>query len=335
MNVLVTGGFGFIGSHLTEAYLKRKDVNKVVVYDDLSSGYYANLSQIKDKRLKVALNSVLDKNALANTFTKFKINHVNHQAAVLEVAAGLADPITEAHVNIDGTLNVLDVALKHDIDSVFFASSGAVYGEPQHIPIAEDAPLCPQWSYGVSKLAAERYILQHHKLYGLNTTVFRYSIVYGEREWYGRALTMFIKRIFIEHKPPVVYGGGNQLRDYINVKDVANAQMLALNNPKANGQVFNLSSGIGTSVSQLADKLISMSNKRFSAINDDVEEGLASQFQPERVRLKGELKQFVLDQSKAKNVLKWNPRISFNDGLKREVEWIKSNPEFWSAKPRV
>jgi UDP-glucose 4-epimerase len=333
-SVLITGGAGFIGSHLTEEYLAN-NVDKVVVFDDFSTGVMENLEHIEDDRLKIFRGSVLDVDKLNDVVEKERISIVDHLAAELEVYTGIRDSERDARINIFGTLNVLNVALRNNVEKVLFASSGAVYGEAKYMPIDEEHPLEPHWPYGVSKLSAERYVLQYHKLFGLNTTAFRYGIVYGPREWLGRVLTMFIKRIFLEDKPPVVFGDGLQTRDFVYVGDVVRAHVLAVKRPEAVGQVFNIGSGKGLSVGELANLLVEMSGKKFDVIYDNPEEGFASRFQPERIRLKGELVNFVLNCKKAEKMLGWCPRVDFNEGVNEEIKWILKFPDRWSGKPRV
>jgi UDP-glucose 4-epimerase len=332
--VLITGGAGFIGSHLVEEYLTN-EAGKVVVYDDFSTGTMENLNEIRDERLKIVKGSILDAATLNNVVQKEKINIIDHLAAELEVYTGIKDTEKDASINILGTLNVLNIALKNKVEKVLFASSGAVYGEAKYLPIDEEHPLEPHWPYGVSKLSAERYVIQYHKLFGLNTTAFRYGIVYGPREWFGRVLTMFIKRIFLENKPPVVFGEGLQNRDFVYVKDIARAHMLSIEKPEATGKVFNLGSEKGISIRELAIMLVKMANKKLDIVYDNPQEGSASRFQPERIRLQGELKNFVLNCRKAKKVLEWSPQTDFADGLAKEVEWILKFPRRWSGKPRV
>ncbi|MEM2971961.1 MAG: GDP-mannose 4,6-dehydratase [Candidatus Bathyarchaeia archaeon] len=333
--VLITGGAGFIGSHLVEEYLVN-DAEKVVVYDDFSTGNMENLSEVKgDKRLKIVERSILDVATLHDVVQKEQINIIDHIAAELEVYTGIKDTEKDARINILGTLNVLNIALKNNVEKVLFASSGAVYGEAKYLPIDENHPLEPHWPYGVSKLSAERYVMQYYKLFGLNTTAFRYGIVYGPREWFGRVLTMFIKRIFLENKPPVVFGDGLQTRDFVYVKDIAKAHILALEKPETAGEVFNLGSGKGISIKELATVLVEMADRKLDIIYDNPPEGSASRFQPERIRLQGELKNFVLDCRKAKEILGWTPQTDFTDGLAEEIAWILKFPKRWSGKPRV
>jgi UDP-glucose 4-epimerase len=333
-NVLVTGGAGFIGSHLAEEYLS-SEAGKVIVFDDFSTGAMKNLEHLRDNRLKVVRGSILDAGRLNDVIKKENIRIVDHLAAELEVYAGIRNSLRDARINIIGTLNVLNAALKNRVGKVLFASSGAVYGEAAYVPIDENHPLTPHWPYGVSKLSGERYCVQYHRLYGLNTTAFRYSIVYGPREWYGRVLTMFLKRIFMENKPPLVFGNGEQVRDFIYVKDLVKAHVKAVENPKASGEVFNLSSGQGISIKKLAESLIGLSGKKLKTMFDDPPEGKASSFQPERVRLKGELRRFVLSNDKAKEKLGWSPSTDFKNGVSKEVEWLKQNQELWEVRPRV
>lgn len=332
--VLVTGGAGFIGSHLAEEYLANK-ARKVVILDDFSTGTMKNLEHIKDNRLKIVEGSVLDEEKLNHIVKDEQTQIIDHLAAELEVYTGIKDSKKDASINIFGTLNVLNAALQNNVKKVLFASSGAVYGEAKYVPIDENHPLEPHWPYGVSKLSAERYVLQYHKLFGLNTTAFRYSIVYGPREWFGRVLTMFIKRIFLEDKPPVVFGDGKQVRDFVYVKDVARAHILAIENDASEGQVFNIGSGRGIPIGELARLLIDISSKELEVIYDNPPEGEASRFQPERIRLLGELKRLVLSCDKAEKVLGWSPSVSFRDGVLEEINWLKRNQNKWDAKPRV
>jgi len=294
-----------------------------------------NLDDMRDERLKIVKGSILDFAQLNMIVKKEKIDIIDHLAAELEVYTGIKDAERDAKINILGTLNILNAALRNHVEKVLFASSGAVYGQAKYLPIDEEHPLEPHWPYGVSKLAAERYVLQYNKLFGLNTTAFRYSIVYGPKEWFGRVLTMFIKRIFLENKPPVVFGDGSQTRDFVYVKDVVKAHMLAIERQESAGKVFNIGSGEGVSVKELANMLVKASNKGFDIIYDNPKEGSASHFQPERIRLQGELVNFILDCSKAEEILGWRPQTDFNKGVTKEIEWILKFPKRWAGKPRV
>jgi UDP-glucose 4-epimerase len=333
-SILITGGAGFIGSHLIEEYLTNK-AKKIIVLDDFSTGDMENLAHIRDKRVKIVRGSILEADKLNTIIKKEHVNIVDHLAAELEVYTGIRDTEKDARINIFGTLNVLNTALKNGIEKVLFASSGAVYGQAQHVPIEESHPLEPHWPYGVSKLAAERYVIQYQKLFGLNTTAFRYGIVYGPREWFGRVLTMFIKRVFIENKAPVIFGDGKQTRDFVYVEDVIRAHMLALEKSESNGQVFNISSGKKVTVADLASLLVKKSGKKLDVVYDNPKEGFASSFQPERIRLHGELINFVMNCKKAHDILGWKAKTELKEGLDKEIEWVSKFPERWSRPPRV
>jgi len=333
-NILITGGAGFIGSHLVDDVLSA-GADNVIIFDNFSSGRNENISHISDSRLKVVKGDILKKEEFDSTVKENDIDIMYHLAAELEVFTGINNIKQDAEINIFGTLNALDLALKYDVKKFLYASSGAVYGQAKQIPENEDHTTDAHWPYGVSKYAGERYCRQFYELNGLPTNSFRFGIVYGPREWFGRVLTMFIKRLFIENKPPVIFGNGNQRRDYIYVKDITEALKLSTENSKVDGEVFNLGSGKGVSVNELADYLIKYSRKDIKVIFDDPKEGEASKHQPERIRLNGELVDFILGSEKAKRMLGWEPQTSFEEGIKKEIEWILDNKKYWDTKPRV
>jgi len=246
-NILITGGAGFIGSHLVDEYIEQR-ARKVIVFDDFSTGFTKNLESHRSEQLSIVKGSILNAKLLNQTVKREEVEIIDHEAAELEVYTGILNAQEDAKINILGTLNVLNTAVRNKVEKVLFASSGAVYGEADYLPVDENHPLTPHWPYGVSKLSAERYCIQYYRLYGLDTTAFRYSIVYGPREWYGRVLTMFMKRIFLENKPPVVFGNGKQVRDFVYVKDLVKAHVRAVESSGVSGEVFNLSSGKSISI---------------------------------------------------------------------------------------
>jgi UDP-glucose 4-epimerase len=195
-DVLVTGGAGFVGSHLADEYLKNK-AKSVVVFDNFSTGHMQDLTHTRNDSLSIVKGSILNEKLLDKIVRSKEVSVVDHEAAELEVYKGIRNSKREAEINIMGTLNVLNVSMKNKVEKMLFASSGGVYGEAEYVPVDERHPLAPHWPYGVSKLCGERYCVQYFKLYGLNVTAFRYSIVYGPRERYGRVLTMFMKRIIL------------------------------------------------------------------------------------------------------------------------------------------
>lgn len=267
---------------------------------------------------------VRDAAAVARAFRNSKPEVVHHLAASLEVSNGLKNPAEEAQTNIVGTINIVE-ACRRSGARLFYASSGAVYGRQEKQPLKEDSPLEPHWPYGVSKLAGEKYVEQARLLHGLKTTSFRYSIVYGVGEWFGRAHTMFI-RSALKGKPIVVFGDGEQTRDYIHVSDIVDAHMLALE-AGATG-VYNLGSGTGTSIIDIAETVRGMAGSRSEIITVDVGEG--ERFDG-RVRLNGEIRRFCLDSSKARHDF-WGRRATSLYGLKEEIEWAKGR---WRGRPRA
>lgn len=327
--VLVTGGAGFIGSNLVDRFLKEKAA-EVVVYDNFSTGIKKHL---ENKPITIIEEDILNSEKLKKATEGIDI--ISHHAAELEVFTGIENTIHDLKTNIIGTFNVLNAALQNKVKKVIYASSGGVYGQAQSLPETEDHPLMPHWPYGVSKLAGEKYCVQYHLLYGLPTVSFRYGIVYGPREWYGRVLTMFIKRL-MEEQPPVIYGDGEQRRDYVFIDDVVEANMLAIKNDDVNGMVFNVGGGRSYSINEVAKTVIKhLGLPDTRPIYDDPNPGEASKHQPYRKRLPGELKDFILDNSLINEVLGFEPRTNFDEGVKKEIEWIRENPGLWDYDPRV
>jgi UDP-glucose 4-epimerase len=187
------------------------------------------------------------------------IDIVSHHAAELEVFTGIDNTKRDLRINIEGTVNVLNAALKNGVKKVLYASSGGVYGQAQYLPESENHPLMPHWPYGVSKLAGEKYCVQYYLLYGLPTVSLCYGIVYGPREWYGRVLTLFIKRV-LEGKSPIIFGDGNQRRDYVYIDDVVNANILCLKSENVDGKIFNVGGGNTYSIKNVADIVIKLIN---------------------------------------------------------------------------
>ncbi|MBN2157325.1 MAG: NAD-dependent epimerase/dehydratase family protein [Candidatus Lokiarchaeota archaeon] len=326
--VFLTGGAGFIGSHLARKYSELGA--NVLIYDNLSTGFEDFLSDIPN--LTLIKGDIIDAELVQSSMKGCDI--VSHHAAELEVFTGIDNTIHEMRVNIEGTLNVLNAAIKNDVEKVIYASSGGVYGQATYIPENEDHPLMPQWPYGVSKLAGEKYCQQYTQLYGLPTVAFRYGIVYGPHEWYGRVLTMFIKRV-LSGKPPVIFGRGTQKRDFVYVSDVVKANILGTQKDDISGMRFNIGGNSSVSVVELANLVIKLINPKLQPIFDDPKPGEFSKYQPERKRLPAELKDFILDITSAKEKLGYYPEVEFEEGIRKEIEWFKANPHVWDYNPRV
>lgn len=323
--IFITGGAGFIGSHLTNSLVKAGA--KVTVYDNFSSGLRENLDEVR-KDVQIIEGDILDFDKLKQSMRGHEL--VSHQAAQLEITKCVDDPIDDLKSNTIGTLHVLQAAVANGVEKMINAASACVYGQPLYIPSDETKhPTNPNWAYGVSKLAGEKYCQIYTDLYKMPTVSFRYAIIYGEREWYGRVLTIFLKRL-LEGKNPVVFGEGEQLRDFTYVGDLVRLHNLALDDPRADGQVFNISTGIGTSIMQLAEKIVALFGDGRRVEYEEVKPGERSEKVDGRMRLPSELSAMVLANDKARELLGWKPEVMLNEGLKREYDWLSKNASRWT-----
>ena len=307
--VLVTGGAGFIGSHVAEAYLQRGD--RVWVVDDLSSGKLANLVPgIEFVRMDIG-DPDLDR--LFADVGGFDV--VNHHAAQIDVRKSVMDPAADARINIVGLLNVLQCALRHHAARVIFVSSGGVvYGEPDVRPTPETAPKAPLSPYGVTKLSAEYYLNYYRRVHGLEYAAVRYSNVYGPRQDpHGEAgvVALFSERLY-EGRGLTVYGNGEQTRDYVFVGDVVGANLALTDAALPSGEGidargFNVGTGEETTVNQLAAVMMDVAGRRVDV-----------SYAPARP---GELQNSSLNNTRLRS-LGWAPATSLREGLRRTYEYI-------------
>ena len=320
--ILVTGGAGFIGSHIVESLVHAGA--KVTVLDNLAFGTMDNLALVRDDICFVQ-GDILDANLLDRLMAG--MDAVSHQAAQLEIFLATSHPRWDLEVNTVGTLNVLEAARKAGVAKVINASSACVYGQ-KNGSTAEDNARHPNWAYGVSKLAAEEYGRIYSEAMGLPVISLRYAIVYGEREWYRRVLPIFLRRV-IEKQPPVVFGSGNQYRDFIHVADVVKLHNHCMASDVANGQFLNVSTGIGVTVTELA-QTVSELFLDGRVIHEDISQGQTSTLVPGKRRNTDELKSMILDPAQAKRLFGWRPEVGLPDGLLREYNWAKANLERWT-----
>lgn len=321
--VLVTGGAGFIGSHIVEQLLR--EGAKVTILDNFRTGLRENLEAVKND-IELVEGSILEPKDLEKVVKGQDL--ISHQAAQLEITRAIDDPVEDLITNTVGTLNVMKAAANAGIPKVVMASSAGVYGQAIETPQHEDThPTEPNWAYGVSKLATEKYATIFEEMHGMKITSLRYGIVYGTREWYGRVLTIFLKRA-LEKQPLVIFGDGEQLRDFVNVKDVVAMNLMCLDKAQADNQVFNVSTGVGTTINGLADMVQKASANKVEIIHEDVKEGEKSQYY-DRIRLPQELKELVQSYDKARKLLGWAPTIALQDGIKEEYEWLKEHASRW------
>lgn len=305
MQTLVTGGAGFIGSHLVDALQEAGD--ELLVVDDLTSGKRENLAAALERGAELVELDVCDAAALQPAVQSFSPQSVFHLAAQIDVRTSMADPAFDARVNVAGTLGVLEAAARAGAgDFVFTSTGGAIYGEgaerPERLPFAEDAERLPLSVYGQSKLAAEGYLDFYRRTRGLRTTALRLGNVYGPRQ--DRALEAGVVAIFCglarEGGRPTVFGDGEQTRDYVYVGDVVSA-LLAAREAGLPGP-FNVGTGVETSVLGLADAIGARAGR------DDFEPG----FEPAR---EGEIQRSVLDASLAASELGWRAQRDLDGGL--------------------
>lgn len=308
MKILVTGGAGFIGSHVVDAYTAGG--HEVGIIDNLSTGVKENINP----KAKFWQGSVTDKDFVNRVINGFKPEVLNHHAAHIHVGRSVADPLFDATVNIDGTINLMQALVKAgSCKKVIFASTGgAMYGNKQ-TPFTEDMTETPLSPYGVSKRAAELYLGFYREQYGIKFTALRYANVYGPRQNpHGEAgvVSIFAKNI-LGNKQPVINGNGKQTRDYVYVEDAAAANELAL--AKDASGIFNIGTGVETDVNEI----FRLVNQEFGADWQEVHG-------PPRP---GEQETSSLSFDKAKGELGWEPRVKLTEGIKMTVEWFKKNPK--------
>jgi len=320
LNILVTGGAGFIGSHIADKLINQGA--NVTIYDNFSSGLMENINHLSGK-INIIKGDILNYTKLEKACRNMDV--ISHQAAQLEITKCIDNPIEDLKINTEGSLNVLNSAVKNDINKILYASSACIYGQAEYLPEDENHPHNPNWPYGVSKLAVEKYAKIYHENYGISTNGLRYSIIYGPREWYGRVLTVFLKRA-IENKPPIIWG--DQIRDFCYVKDLVELHNILIKNDKVHNDLFNVSTGVGTKIKDLAILIKDCFNLK-DPIFENIGEGEISNEIQGRLRLPLELKEMILDNSKAKK-LGWEPKVNLKEGLKEEYEWLKGNKHRWT-----
>ena len=303
MKILVTGGAGFIGSHVVDLLITAG--HDVVVVDNLSTGRKSHLNP-KARFYQVDIRAP----ELAQVFEAERPEVVDHHAAQMDVRRSVADPLYDADNNVMGGLNVLNNAVKYGAQKIIYISSGgAVYGEPVYLPCDEKHPIKPLCPYGATKYMLELYLYMFQQTYGLDYSIIRYPNVYGPRQ--DPAGEAGVVAIFtgnmLNNRPVTIYGTGEQVRDYVFVEDCARANLLLL--AKGSGCVFNLGSGIGTTVNQL-----------FQNLKEITEYTMAANYGPARA---GETFRIYLDASQAKKELGWEPEVTLEEGLQKTVEYFR------------
>ena len=303
MRIIVTGGAGFIGSWVCEAYIS--EGHEVLVVDNLSTGSESNIPpEAEFLECDVRARAVLEK-----AFRQFRPEVVNHHAAQINVRDSVEDPRFDADVNIGGSLNVLKLCAEHKTEKFIFSSTGgALHGEPVKLPADESTPALPLSPYGISKLSTEHYVRYYSKNHGFEHMILRYANVYGERqnpEGEAGVIGIFCENIF-NAKPCIIFGDGEQTRDYVHVSDVSRANLLAAN-LKERG-TFNIGTSIESSVNDIARILGKVAKTEFEIVHEK-----------ERP---GEVRRISLDCSLAAKKLGWSAQLSLREGLFRTWNWF-------------
>jgi UDP-glucose 4-epimerase len=305
MNALVTGGAGFIGSHVVDGYLA--EGLDVVVVDDLSRGKEENLSP----RAHFHHADLRDRAALQAVFEQEKPDIVNHHAAQIDVRRSVRDAVFDAECNILASIHLLDLAVEHKVQRLIYASTGgAIYGEPEVLPAGEETPVLPLAPYGITKHTVELYLFTYRLLYGLPYVVLRYSNVYGPRQSsQGEAgvVAIFCEQM-LQGVTPTIYGDGTKTRDYVEVSDVVRANVQALR--RGEGEIFNIASGVRATDYEI-----------FTAVREAL--GIPP-FEPRYApKRPGEVDHIGLDVSKARAGLDWQPQRELRQGIKRTAQWFR------------
>ncbi len=297
---LVTGGAGFIGSHLVDRLLRNGSEVKVI--DDLSTGRLDNIQSHIGKSNFCFIKGDIRKRETVKEAVK-DVEVVLHAAAFVSVVQSINNPLITNEVNVNGTLNLLEASLNSNVKRFILSTSAAIYGQQQIVPIKEGATPHPDSPYSISKLAAELYTETYYKNYGLETVCLRYFNVYGPKQTngpYAAVILAFIDHL-IRNRAPVIYGDGKQTRDFIDVRDVVDANVLAIEKNCA-GEIFNIASGSALTINRLLKKIQKIMGKN----------GLAPTHEAPRAF---EIRHSVADVSKANKILGFKPKVSIDKGL--------------------
>ena len=309
MRYLVTGGAGFIGSNTVDELVRRGHC--VVVLDDLSSGKEDNLAEVRGK-ITFMKGSITDIEVVQKAMVQ--ADYVIHLAARTSVPRSVKDPVDTNRINVDGTLNVLVAARDNKVKRVVFAASSSAYGDTPTLPKSENMQPVPISPYGVSKYVGELYAQTFGRCYGLENVSLRYFNIFGPRQDpdspYSGVLSRF-STSFLDSAPPVVFGDGEQTRDFTYVDNAVQANILACEAPSASGRTFNIGTGYAVSLNQVLQMLQKASGKT-----------LETKYEPSR---EGDIRDSLADINLAKEFLGYEPTVLFEEGLDRTYAWYQSH----------
>lgn len=307
MKCLIIGGAGFIGSHLTDKLIEKGHQASVV--DNLSTGKKENLNP-KARFYKIDIRN----QKISRVFERERPEIVFHYAAQIDVRKSIENPIKDAEINILGTLNLLENCKRYKVKKFIFASSVGVYGEPQKLPIKENHPLNPIAPYPTTKLAIEKY-LNHYKIQGLDFVSLRYSNIYGPRQLSvgeGGVIAIFTDKI-LKGEKPIIFGDGNQTRDFLYVGDATEAAIRAIK--ASSGSIYNIGTNKEITIKKLLNLLLIKLNKKVKPV-----------FKPLH---RGEIIKSRLNYSKAKKEFGWQPKYNLNKGLEKTADWFRDKNKFY------
>lgn len=305
MEILITGGAGFIGSHILAQLLGRRDMD-VVVFDNLSSGSKEHVPA----GMELVEGDVCDEAAVDALFADHHFDAVIHLAAQTMVPTSVEQPVLDCQINLEGVLHVLEACRIHGTGHILFSSSAAVYGDNLHIPLKETERLVPTSPYGITKMATEHYLRVYHELYGMDATVFRFANVYGERQGEkgeGGVVSIFCK-LLSQRQGITVFGDGNQTRDFVYAGDIAQAIIRAL--PLKGCHTMNVSTGQETSINDL-----------IRSFEKAVGYTVPVQYTAPRT---GDILRSVLSNEALKRDLGFVPEMDLEEGIRRTYDWYRS-----------
>lgn len=315
MNILITGGAGFIGSTLADKLLEKN--NKIVVIDNFNDYYSPKLKEknikhnLDNKNYKLYRGDICDKNLLSKIFEENQIDVVVHIAASAGVRPSIENPLSYVKNNIEGTVNIVEVMKENGIKKIVFASSSSIYGNCKEEIFSEDLKVSePISPYAASKSACEQFLYTYSKLFDIQVVALRFFTVFGPRQRPDLAIRKFIDLI-TENKPIPVYGDGTTIRDYTYVDDIVDGIISAINYNDTPYEIINLGGGAPVSLNQMIETIEKVLNKKATI------EHLPMQL--------GDVNKTAADITKAKKLLNYNPKTSFKEGVIKFIEWEKSN----------
>ena len=320
MRILVTGGAGFIGSHLTAALLERG--HEVVVIDNLDPYYDVDIKRrnietcraVSEGRFEFVEGSITDEALVEEVFAEFDVEFVYHEAARAGVRTSVEQPKFYERNNVGGLLTLLEAAVDHDVERFVNASSSSVYGVPEYLPYDESHPNSPKSPYGTTKLAAEHYCDVWHSVHGLPTVSLRYFTVYGPRMRPNMAISNFVSRC-LNGEPPVIYGDGEQTRDFTFIDDIVAANLRLLETDAADGEVLNVGSTDNITINELAAHVVSQVDADLEPIYEAAKEA--------------EARHTHADVSKANDLIGYAPSTDIREGVGEFIDWYRQNREWY------